>query len=59
MEGRLNNAMLVRNVRVELLANTGEQREVWVNQIRARIAPWNFLQQEVKDVANRVTSSGV
>ncbi len=56
---RWNNAILVRNVRVEILASTREQREVWVNQIRARIAPWNFLQQKVRDVANRVPSSGV
>ncbi len=34
---RRNNALLVPNVQVEIVASTPEQHEVWLNQIRARM----------------------
>ena len=32
---------------------------IWLEQIRARIAPWKLLQQQLQDIANRVSSYGV
>ncbi len=55
---RRKNALLVRIVQVKIVASTAEQHEVWLNQIMARIAPWNLLQQQVKDIVNRAPSSG-
>ncbi len=49
---RRNNPLLVGDVQLEVMANTPEQREVWLNQIRARIAPWVLLQQGLEDVAD-------
>ncbi len=51
--GRLHR----RTVHVEFIPNAPEQVEVWRNHIRARIAPWNLLQEEVKDISNRAPSS--
>ncbi len=53
-----NNSVFLRDVQVEIVANTLEQHEVWLNQIRARVTPWNLLQQVVKDIVNRAPSSG-
>ena len=36
------------NFIVVLVPRVSEQRETWLNQIRARIAPWKFLQQRVR-----------
>ncbi len=56
---RRNNALLVPNVRVDIIPCTSQQLEVWVNQIRARIAPWSLLQQEINDIARRAPLSGM
>ena len=55
VHGRLHGHMpvLVRNVKVEIIADTLQQHEVWLARIRARIAPWKLLQQEMQDIANR------
>ncbi len=42
---------LVRDVELEIISGSLEQHEVWMNNIRARIAPWNLLQQEMKDAS--------
>ncbi len=52
-------ALLARHARIEIIPSTSEQHEIWVNQIRARIVPWNLLQQEIKDLAIRAPSYGV
>ncbi len=56
---RRNNALLVPNVRVEIIPSTSDQLEVWLNQIRSRIAPWSLLQEVVNDIASRAPLSGV
>ncbi len=56
---RRNKAFLVRDVRIEIIPDTSDQHEVWVQRLRARIVPWNLLQQQLRDVANGVSSSGV
>ncbi len=54
---RRKNLFLVRNVTLEIIADTHHQHNVWVERIRARIAPWALLQQRVKDVASHSPSS--
>ncbi len=49
---RRKSPVLVGYIRVEIVPNSLEQLEVCLHQIRVRIAPWNLLLQEVKDVAN-------
>ncbi len=56
---RWNKALLVPNVRLEIVTSAPEQHEVWLDQIRARIAPWTHLQQEVVNIANNALPSGV
>ena len=56
---RRNNLFIVRDVEIEIIPNTPEHHEVWVSKIRARVAPWNLLEQEINDVASHVPSSGV
>ncbi len=56
---RRNNGFFVRNLRVEVIPDTPEQLEILLNQIRARIVPWNLLEREVKAVVNGAQSSGV
>ncbi len=56
---RRNNAMIGRNVRVEIKLNAPQQIQVWFNQIRARIVPWSLLEQKVKDVVRGASSSGL
>ncbi len=53
---RLHKPVGGGNVQVEIIPNAPEELEGWVNQMRARITPWNLLQQEVQDIANRATS---
>ena len=56
---RRHNSLRGGNVRVEIIPSAPEQLELWLNQIRARIAPWQLLQREVRDIANRSPSCGV
>ncbi len=56
---RRNTLNLVRDAEIEIIASTPEQHQVWLDKIRVRIAPWNLLQQEMKDLASRAPSSGV
>ncbi len=53
---RRNSALLGGIVRVEIVASTSKQFEIWLNQIRARIMPWKLLQQEVEDAVTRGAS---
>ncbi len=59
--GRTPQSNIIRfaNLRVEIISSTPEQHEVWLSQIRARIAPWTVLQQEFKNVASRRSPFGV
>ncbi len=56
---RRNKPFLVRDVRIEIIPDTSDQLEVWVQRLRARFVPWNLLQQQLRDVANGVSSSGL
>ncbi len=56
---RRKKLYLVRDVRLEIIPCESEQLDVWVQRMRARIAPWSLLQQQVRDAANRGPSSGV
>ncbi len=44
----MKQSFLTRDVEIEIILKTPKQHEVWVSIIRARIAPWNLLQQEMK-----------
>ncbi len=62
VHGRLHghkrrNKPFVCDVRLEIIPNTPEQHEIWMNKIRARIAPWNLLLQELRDAAIRAPPS--
>ncbi len=61
IHGRLHAHMsvLVRNVQVEIIADTLQQHEVWLARIRVRITPWKLLQQEMQDIVNRGASCGM
>ncbi len=48
---RLKNLLLGRDVEVEIIPTTDQQQEAWGKQIRALVAPWNMLQQEMKDAS--------
>ncbi len=50
---------LVRDVRIEIIADTSDQHEVLVQRIRARFAPWNLLLQQARGAFNGGPSSGV
>ncbi len=54
-----NNPFIVVKVYVSIIPSTPEQLDVWLGQLRARIAPWSLLQRELKYIANRAPSSGV
>ncbi len=47
----LSKLFTVSDVKLEIIAKAPEQHELWVDKIRARIAPWNVLQQEMKDAS--------
>ena len=46
-------------VKVVLVPTVSEQRETWLEQIRARIAPWKLLQQRVRAFARQHQSTDV
>ncbi len=46
-----NKLFMVSDVKLEIIANEPEQHEVWLSKIRARIAPWDLLRQEMKDAS--------
>ena len=48
-QARGKTLFFVRGVELEVIPNTRQQCDVWVKIIRARIAPWNLLQKEMKD----------
>ncbi len=48
---RRNHFYLVSGVELEIIPSTPEQQDVWVNNIRARIALWNLLQQGMKNAS--------
>ena len=56
---RQKTLFLVRDVRIEIIPNTHQQQEVWMKRMRALIAPWNLLGEQVRKVASRGLSSGV
>ncbi len=56
---RWNKLFSVPGVQIEIIPETSEQLKDWVQQIRARIAPWNLVEQQVKDAVNRRPSSRV
>ncbi len=41
---RRRNTVFGRDILLQVLPSTHEQQEVWVSQIRTRIAPWSLLQ---------------
>ncbi len=52
LHGReLRNKCFGRDVQVEIIPDAPSQHEAWVNKIRARIAPWNLLQQEMRNAS--------
>ncbi len=56
---RRNKVFIFRDVEIEIILNSPEQREVFVNSINLRVAPWNLLQQEFKNPAHSFRSSEV
>ena len=55
---RTHNPTPHRKAQIEIIADTPKQHEVWLDQIRARIAPWKLLQQQLQDLACRTASFG-
>ena len=43
-----NKLFMVSDVRMEIIAVAPEQHEMWVDKIRARIAPWDLLLKKMK-----------
>ena len=56
---RRKRLFLTSTVKVVLVPKVVEQREVWLEQIRARIAPWKLLQQRVRAFATQHQSADV
>ena len=56
---RWNKCLIARDVQVEIIPSTTEQHEAWVDELRARIAPWNLLLEEMKDAASLAALSGL
>ncbi len=55
---RRKHFLLGGNVKVVLIPRVREQRDVWLGQIRARVAPWELLQQRVRALASYSQASG-
>ncbi len=51
------NKPFLRDVKLEIIPDTPKQHQVWMSRLRARIAPWNLLQQEMKDAVSRAPSA--
>ncbi len=56
---RLKKLFLVRNIWIQIIPETSEQLEVWMERIIARIAAWEFLEKQVRDAASHGHSTGV
>ena len=56
---RRKHLYLGSTVKVVLVPKVFEQREAWLEQIRARIAPWKLLQQRVRDFVRQHQSTNV